>query len=680
MADERADQGTGSGGPEPRRGGGPPDPAGASRRGKSYTAEEKRRLVEAFQASKETMRDFCVAHGITTSSLCAWRKAFGKCGAEGLQPKPNPRNRGGKARGAYSAEARRKAVQAFLRSGMTRTAFAQTWGITVNTLSAWVKRYEKEGNAGLDEPYGTGKPRGPRRKPLPPAVKAEITRVLSRFPSFGLKKARDFLRRFRGLKVSPRAVQRTIVEEQIERPTPVKRKHRAPPKVRRFERARPNQLWQTDITSFLLARHHRRVYLTVYLDDHSRYVVAFELATHQRTDLVLAPLREGIARFGKPREVLSDQGRQYFAWRGESKFQRELKREGIRHVVSRSHHPQTLGKTERLWETVGNEFWDRVQPEDLSDARERLAHFFAYYNHFRPHQGIGGLVPADRFFGAADAVRKTIEARLAENELLLAVGEKPRTPVLLYGQVGDRQVSLHGEKGRIVIRTEEGFVREMGIDELGAPSWRGEEDHDDPDDGDEACGGEPAAGQAEADAPLQEAGALPESAADAFAGAIALEGGERGGEEKGARDVRGDAGALAGEDRAGRGGAEAAGQPAPSLAAEPAGAGGDGRGALEAAEAEEADCGGLGRRADDSEETDHASGEGALPVAGPPAAVAGASGAPGEQTPVAGGEGCAQAEVEGEGSTPSCDGGSASSSGAARLDTGSESASQEPSA
>src|SRR5437762_10446080 len=34
-----------------------------------------------------------------------------------------------------------------------------------------------------------------------------------------------------------------------------------PDKVRHFERARPNQLWQTDLFTFILKRQNRRVYL-----------------------------------------------------------------------------------------------------------------------------------------------------------------------------------------------------------------------------------------------------------------------------------------------------------------------------------------------------------------------------------------------------------------------------------
>ncbi|MCB9832329.1 MAG: transposase [Planctomycetes bacterium] len=59
-------------------------------------------------------------------------------------------------------------------------------------------------------------------------------------------------------------------------------------------------------------------------------------------------------------------------------------------MVSRTHHPETLGKCERFWKTVQEEFWERAKPQDLHDARARLGHFIAHYNHFRPQQGIAG--------------------------------------------------------------------------------------------------------------------------------------------------------------------------------------------------------------------------------------------------------------------------------------------------
>jgi len=235
------------------------------------------------------------------------------------------------------------------------------------------------------------------------------------------------------------------------------------------------QLWQTDITSFVLARNGTRVYLTVFLDDYSRYIVAWNLQLRQTSEFVMNTVLDGFQNYGKPEEILSDQGRQYFSWRGKSDFQRMLEKEGIKHVVARSHHPQTVGKCERLWETVGQEFWNRVRPQELSDARERLKHYFNHYNHFRPHQGIGGMVPADRFFGVESEVRKILEDSIEQNSLRMALDEAPRSPVFLVGNIGGKSVSLHGEGGHLIFQSPDGVISKIKTNEFGFTQINGEE-------------------------------------------------------------------------------------------------------------------------------------------------------------------------------------------------------------
>jgi hypothetical protein len=66
------------------------------------------------------------------------------------------------------------------------------------------------------------------------------------------------------------------------------------------------------------------------------------------------------------------------------------------------------------------------------------------------------MTPADRFFGLAVEIRKTIEATFAQNELRLAVGDAPRSPVFLIGQIGDEPISLHGESGNLILQTAQG--------------------------------------------------------------------------------------------------------------------------------------------------------------------------------------------------------------------------------
>ena len=73
-------------------------------------------------------------------------------------------------------------------------------------------------------------------------------------------------------------------------------------------------------------------------------------------------------------------------------------------------HPQTLGKIERFWGTLWRECVEAAVFLDLGDAQRRIGLFIDHYNFQRPHQGIDGLVPADRFFGAAPEVLRTLKA------------------------------------------------------------------------------------------------------------------------------------------------------------------------------------------------------------------------------------------------------------------------------
>src|SRR4029078_3584844 len=127
-------------------------------------------------------------------------------------------------------------------------------------------------------------------------------------------------------------------------------------KVRHFERALPNQLWQTDLFTFVLRRQNRRIYLVAFMDEHSRFITSYGLHASQSAALVLEVLRAGIDSYGTPEEILTDNGSQYVTWRGKSDFPKELEKRGIRQVVAKPRRPQTLGKIERFWGTLWREF------------------------------------------------------------------------------------------------------------------------------------------------------------------------------------------------------------------------------------------------------------------------------------------------------------------------------------
>jgi transposase InsO family protein len=125
-------------------------------------------------------------------------------------------------------------------------------------------------------------------------------------------------------------------------------------KPRFFERARPNQLWQGDIMTFRLGGHN--AYLIGFIDDYSRYITSLGLYRSQTAEHVLESYRRAVAEYGVPREMLTDNGRQYTNWRGKTRFEQEMKKDRVRHIRSRPHHPMTLGKIERFWKWLGCAF------------------------------------------------------------------------------------------------------------------------------------------------------------------------------------------------------------------------------------------------------------------------------------------------------------------------------------
>ncbi|OFZ29536.1 MAG: hypothetical protein A2622_07360 [Bdellovibrionales bacterium RIFCSPHIGHO2_01_FULL_40_29] len=424
-----------------------------------YPGVLKEAVLKEFRESDLNDIEVCAKHDVNVRTFRWWCYADPE-----LHKLLRIRMRTHLKKHTYSAEERILAVESFKKSGLSLVNFSKVFGVSQGSLSSWRNIYDNSGPQGLSTEPIRNNPRG--RKAIDDGLKEEIKKVKNENPSFGLRKVRDFLKRFKGVKVSHKTVGKTLKENNIPLlPGPKARRKRA--KIRRFERAKPMQLWQSDITSYMLTRHARRVYLTVFMDDHSRYIVAWNLQLRQTNELVMDCLLNGIQNFGKPEEVLTDQGRQYFAWRGKSEFKKILDREGIAHVVSRSHHPQTLGKCERFWETVKNELWERAKPQELGEARERLKHFINHYNHFRPHQGLDGMVPADRFFGVEKEVRERIEMSIGENALRMSLGELPRVPVFLVGQIGDQSISLHGESGQLVINTSDGVTKTIDYEKFG---------------------------------------------------------------------------------------------------------------------------------------------------------------------------------------------------------------------
>ena len=368
-------------------------------------------------------------------------------------------------RTAFTAQQRLLILDIWIRSNLPAADFAPLVGVSKHSLYAWRKRFEEHGPAGLAD-HHRGAPSGSR---LPEATRRAILMLKQGHEDWGVQRIHDVLLRSEGYSASTDAIARVLHEEGYvseQQPT-----HPHKPKIQFFERARPNQLWQTDLFTFTLKRENKRVHLVAFMDDHSRFIVGFGL----HASALSAPVREvfeaAIANYGAPEEVLTDNGAQYRTWRGKSAFAKLCERRGIHQIVATPRHPQTLGKAERFWGTLWRECLESAVFQGIDDARARIGLFIDYYNFQRPHQGIDGHYPADRFFSATPQVLESLKKRVAENALELARHGVPRKTVYLTGKVGDVGVSLHSEGDKVILVSEQGTREEV---HLGATGRRAE--------------------------------------------------------------------------------------------------------------------------------------------------------------------------------------------------------------
>jgi len=371
---------------------------------------------------------------------------------------PTPPRGGGRRKKLsrrYPLEAKLKAVRLRLEEGFKLGDVCAEMGMAQSCLSRWVTLYRQFGEAGLQAAAAR-----PHESKLPEAITKKMIELKRQHPSFGIKRISQLLRRWFFLPASSETVRRHLHQAKLmPDTTPPKKRNVTRPRF--FERATPNQMWQSDIFTFRLGG--RYAYLIAFLDDYSRFVVGADLFRSPTAQSVIEVYRVAAGEFQPPKEMLTDNGRQYTSWRGTSRFEAELKKDRVAHFKSRPQHPMTLGKIERFWESIWQEFLSRAQFDSFESARERIKLWIKYYNHKRPHQGIEGLCPADRFFEIQSALRQTIEAGVQENLLELALRGKPQAPFYMVGRMDGQSVVLRAEKGKLKLSVSDEQNKEQEL-------------------------------------------------------------------------------------------------------------------------------------------------------------------------------------------------------------------------
>jgi transposase InsO family protein len=328
------------------------------------------------------------------------------------------------------SEMRYRAVLEVL-DGAVISVVACRYGVSRQTVHAWLRRYAREG-AVLNLEDRSSRPHGCPHQ-MVPALEARVLVLRDANPRWGPTRIVYELAREGVVAVPGRSsVYRALVRNG--RIDPARRRRRRSD-YKRWERGRPMELWQMDVVGGVHLGDGAEVKVVTGIDDNSRFVVCARVVARATARPVCEALLDALARHGVPEQVLTDNGKVFTGRFGpggssaEVLFDRVCAENGIRHLLTAPRSPTTTGKVERLHKTMRAEFFadaDRAFAT-IAELQAALDGWVHQYNTERPHQSLGMRPPADRFALAAAVPDPAVVDPIA------AVGAHARTQTATPG-------------------------------------------------------------------------------------------------------------------------------------------------------------------------------------------------------------------------------------------------------
>src|SRR5580704_9842457 len=164
------------------------------------------------------------------------------------------------------AEQRYRAVLE-VGAGVPVAEVAERYGVSRQSVHAWLVRYRQEGIAGLE-----GRSHRVRAHPwrIPEDLEEAICELRRGHRKWGPRRLVFEMDRRGYGQVTRSTVYRTLVRNGLIEPKPRRRRRKD---YRRWERGTPMELWQLDVTASAFLTDGTEVKIVTGIDDHSRFCV-----------------------------------------------------------------------------------------------------------------------------------------------------------------------------------------------------------------------------------------------------------------------------------------------------------------------------------------------------------------------------------------------------------------------
>ena len=165
---------------------------------------------------------------------------------------------------------------------------------------------------------------------------------------------------------------------------------------RTFQKQHRCQLFQADIKygphlPIGENRSNKQVYLSVIIDDATRFIIAARFYETLGTEIIEDSLRTGIMHYGKPDALYVDNGKQYRnQW-----LKLACNKLGIKLIFAKPYSPESKGKVEAFNRTMDSFMAEAAidKPASLEELNHKLDCWISEYYHKQPHSALGEKAP-----------------------------------------------------------------------------------------------------------------------------------------------------------------------------------------------------------------------------------------------------------------------------------------------
>ena len=273
----------------------------------------------------------------------------------------------------------------------TKSALCREYGVSRPTGDKWIKRY-------LNGESMSDRSRAPKGHPnqVAPEMEAQIVAMRQKYPAIGAAKMHKMMEN-EGVPDLPCARTMNNIFHRHNLITPEASAAATP--CQRFEKPRPNDMWQADFKGHFAMGNRERCHPLNILDDCSRFCLCCEAQPDETFASIQPVLRRLFQEYGLPFSFLCDNGNPWGTAQstGFTRLEVWMMELGILVLHGQIRHPQTQGKDERFNRSFTRECLAHNEFTDARQAQRVFSEYRDFYNNQRPHCALDMEVPASRY-------------------------------------------------------------------------------------------------------------------------------------------------------------------------------------------------------------------------------------------------------------------------------------------